>query len=68
MSVWTNMMMSLVKPSREPCAPHLGHVTAVKTQDIRTSHLIIGPHLFHQILILIMFTVLDEIKKSLWYK
>ena len=45
MSVWTAMMMSLVKPSLEPCAEHLGHVTAVKTLDIRTSYLIIEPHL-----------------------
>lgn len=59
MSVWTISMMSLVKPSPEPSAAHLGHVTVVKMQAIRTSYLITEPHLFPSILSVIMFTILD---------
>ena len=38
------MMRSLGKTSQEPCIAHLGHVTVVKRQDIRTFNLIIEPH------------------------
>lgn len=59
MSVWTAVMMSLVKPSHNPWAAHLGHVTVVKIQDIRTSYLITEPHLSPSILSVIMYTILD---------